>query len=56
MRWADGSPQALLLLGDLLPDLLSTDKACDIDAIIEHLAANEIQAVIPPKKQSYCPA
>ena len=48
-RWADGSPQALLLLGDLLPDLLSTDKAYDTDAIIEHLAANEIQAVIPPK-------
>ena len=48
-RWADGSPQALLLLGDLLTDSLSTDKACDTDAIIEHLAANEIQEVIPPK-------
>ena len=46
MRWADGSPQALLLLGDLLPDLLSTDKACDIDAIIEHLAANEIWTLL----------
>jgi transposase len=36
-------------LGDLLPDSLSADKAYDTDAIIEHLAANEIQAVIPPK-------
>ena len=36
-------------MGDLLPDSLSADKAYDTDAIIEHLAANEIQAVIPPK-------
>ena len=46
---AGDSPQALPLLGDLLPDSLSADKAYDTDAIIEHLAANEIQAVIPPK-------
>ena len=46
---AGDSPQALPLLGDLLTDSLSGAKACDTDAIIEHLAANEIQAVIPPK-------
>jgi transposase len=46
---AGDSPQALPLLGDLLPDSLSADKAYDTDAIIEHLAAHEIQAVIPPK-------
>lgn len=45
---AGDSPQALPLLGDLLPGSLSADKAYDTDAIIEHLAVNEIQAVIPP--------
>jgi len=37
------------LLGDLLPGSLSADKAYDTDAIIDHLATHEIQAVIPPK-------
>ena len=46
---AGDSPQALPLLGDLLPGALSADKAYDTDAIIEHLVVNEIQAVIPPK-------
>jgi transposase len=46
---AGDSPQALLLLGDLLPDSLSADKAYDTDAILEHLAAKDIQAVIPPR-------
>jgi transposase len=43
------APQALPLLGDLLPGSLSADKAYDTDAMIEHLVVNEIQAVIPPK-------
>lgn len=46
---AGDSPQALLLLGDLTPDSLSADKAYDTDAILEHLADQEIEAVIPPR-------
>jgi transposase len=45
---AGDSPQALPLLGNLQPDSLSADKAYDTDAILEHLADNNIQAVIPP--------
>lgn len=46
---AGDSPEALPLLGDLLPGSLSADKAYDTDAIIDHLATHEIQTVIPPK-------
>lgn len=46
---AGDSPQALPLLGDLKPGSLSADKAYDSDAILEHLAQNEIAAVIPPR-------
>lgn len=42
-------PQALPLLLDLKPGSLSADKAYDSDAILEHLATNGIEAVIPPK-------
>lgn len=45
---AGDSPQALPLLADLQPDSLSADKAYDTNAILEHLADNNIQAVIPP--------
>ena len=43
-------PQALPLLLDLKPASLSADKAYDSDAILEHLATNGIEAVIPPKR------
>ena len=46
---AGDSPQALPLLQDLQPDSLSADKAYDTDAILEHLAAVRIEAVIPPR-------
>lgn len=46
---AGDSPQALPLLQDLHPDSVSADKTYDTDAILEHLAANDIQAVIPPR-------
>jgi transposase len=46
---AGDSPQALPLLGDLKPDSLSADKAYDTDAILEHLAHQGIEAVIPPR-------
>ena len=46
---AGDSPQALPLLQQLKPGSLSADKAYDSDAILEHLAANGIEAVIPPK-------
>ena len=45
---AGDSPQALPLLADLQPNSLSADKAYDTNAILEHLADNDIQAVIPP--------
>lgn len=32
------------------PDSLSADKAYDTDAILEHLAAAGIEAVIPPRR------
>jgi len=46
---AGDSPEALPLLKDLCPGSVSADKAYDSDAILEHLAANHIQAVIPPR-------
>jgi transposase len=46
---AGDSPQALSLLGDLKPSSLSADKAYDTDAILEHLANEGIEAVIPPR-------
>ncbi len=46
---AGDSPQALPLLGALKPDSLSADKAYDTDAILEHLADQGIEAVIPPR-------
>ena len=46
---AGDSPQALPLIKDLRPGSLSADKAYDSDAIIEHLTAEGIEAVIPPR-------
>ena len=46
---AGDCPQALPLLSDLKPGSLSADKAYDSDAILQHLASNGIEAVIPPK-------
>jgi transposase len=46
---AGDSPQALPLLQGLRPDSLSADKAYDTDALLDHLAANGIEAVIPPR-------
>jgi transposase len=46
---AGDSPQALPLLQDLQPDSLSADKAYDTDALLEYLAAQGIEAVIPPR-------
>jgi transposase len=46
---AGDSPQALPLLEDLRPGSVSADKAYDSDAIIEHLRAAGIEAVIPPR-------
>ncbi len=46
---AGDSPQALPLLKDLRPGSLSADKAYDSDAIIDHLNAAGIEAVIPPR-------
>lgn len=45
---AGDSPQALPLLGNLQPNSLSADKAYDTDALLKHLAHNNIKAVIPP--------
>ena len=42
-------PQALPLLLDLKPGSLSAYKAYDSDAVLAHLACNDIEAVIPPK-------
>jgi hypothetical protein len=44
---AGDSPEALPLLGDLLPGSLSADKAYDTDAILEHLANSRTDAIIP---------
>ena len=52
---AGDSPQALPLLQDLHPDSVSGDKAYDTDKILEHLAANNIEAVIPPKSNRVVP-
>jgi len=46
---AGDSPQALPLIKGLRPGSLSADKAYDSDAIIEHLMAEGIEAVIPPR-------
>ena len=46
---AGDSPQALPLIKGLRPGSLSADKAYDSDAIIEHLTAEGIEAVIPPR-------
>jgi len=46
---AGDSPQALPLLKDLQPGSLSADKAYDSDVIIEHLRAQRIESVIPPR-------
>ena len=46
---AGDSPEALPLLKGLLPTSLSADKAYDTDAILDELAANDIEAVIPPR-------
>jgi transposase len=46
---AGDSPEALPLLHKLQPDSLGADKAYDTDAILEHLAAHGIEAVIPPR-------
>ena len=46
---AGDSPQALPRLKDLRPGSLSADKAYDSDAIIDHLNAEGIEAVIPPR-------
>lgn len=37
------------LLRGLQPNSVSADKAYDTDAILEHLAAHQIEAVIPPR-------
>ena len=47
---AGDSPQALPLLQGLQPGALCADKAYDSDAIIEHLTAEGIEAVIPPRR------
>lgn len=47
---AGDSPEALPLLGTLRPEALHADKAYDTDAILEHLANNRIEAVIPPRR------
>lgn len=44
---AGDSPLTLLLLQGLLPGSLSADKADDTEAIIDYLATNDIEAVIP---------
>ena len=46
---AGDSPQAWPLIKGLRPGSLSADKAYDSDAIIEHLTAEGIEAVIPPR-------
>ena len=46
---AGDSPQALPLIKGLRPGALSADKAYDSDAIIEHLTAEGIEAVIQPR-------
>ena len=46
---AGDSTQAIPLLKNVCPNSLSADKAYDTDAILEHLAANNIEAVIPPR-------
>lgn len=46
---AGDSPQALPLLQGLQPNSVSADKAYDTDALLEHLAAHQIEAVIPPR-------
>jgi transposase len=51
---AGDSPQALLLL--LQPNSLSADKAYDTDALLDHLAAHNIEAVIPPSWPTTTPA
>jgi transposase len=43
------SQSALSLIATINPNCLLGDKAYDVDAIREHLRANEAQAVIPPK-------
>lgn len=50
---AGDGPQALPLLRNLHPDSVRADKAYDTGVIPEHLASNEIQAVIPPRSQRF---
>ena len=44
------SPQAAALIEGFEPQALIADKGYDADALIELLAAKNIEAVIPPKK------
>jgi transposase len=46
---AGDSPEALPLLGELKPASLAADKAYDSNAILQHLEAAGIQAVIPSR-------
>ena len=46
---AGDSPHALPLLQGLQPNSVSADKAYDTDALLDHLAAHRIEAVIPPR-------
>ncbi len=46
---AGDSPQALPLINGLPLGSLSADKAYDSDEIIDHLIANGIEAIIPPR-------
>ncbi|GHT95683.1 IS5 family transposase [Betaproteobacteria bacterium] len=47
---AGDNPEALPLLGTLRPGALHADKAYDTDAILEYLANNRIEAIIPPRR------
>lgn len=46
---AGDSPQAMPLLEGLQPLSVSADKAYDTDALLDHLATHQIEAVIPPR-------
>lgn len=46
---AGDRPEALPLLDDLKPASLAADKAYDSNAILQHLEATGIQAVIPSR-------
>ncbi|WP_164981432.1 transposase [Silvibacterium dinghuense] len=43
--------QALTLLGDLRPKAVLADKGYDMNYILDHLAEQNIEAIIPPSKR-----